>query len=168
VSKSHPKEVIDALYSGDLKILEQYVNEDNINLVDKDGYTLLSRAATATDLNMKIVRLLLRRGADVNVHLREGWTLLHCAADALQKDLAAVLLRAGCDPNAVDVVGQTPLSKVLFARNPKADLIEILLENGADPHVKNGFDESALELAARTDQMNLFPGHSPERPADPS
>jgi len=149
--------VIDALYSGDLKVLEQYVNEDNINLVDNDGYTLLSRAATAADLNMKIVRLLLKRGADVNIRLREGGTLLHFATHTLRKDLAAVLLRARCDPNAVDGVGQTPLSKVLFARNPKADLIELLLEHGADPDAKYGGEESARELATRTCQLDLFP-----------
>ena len=157
MNKSHPEAVIDALYSGDLKVLEQYVNEDNINLVDNDGYTLLSRAATATDLNMKIVRLLLKRGANVNVHLREGWTLLHYAAHTLRKDLAVALLRAGCDPNAVDVVGHTPLSKVLFARNPKADLIELLLEHGADPDEKDGGGESAKELATRTNQIDFFP-----------
>jgi ankyrin repeat protein len=157
VSKSHPEAVIDALYSGDLKVIERYVNEDNINLVDEDGYSLLSRAATATDLNMKIVRLLVKRGADVNIRLREGWTLLHSAAHLLRKDLAAVLLRAGCNPNAVDGVGQSALSKVLFAFNPKADLIELLLEHGADPCTKHGGGESAIELATRTGQLDLFP-----------
>ncbi len=155
--KSHPKAVIDALYSGDLKTIEQYVNEDNINWMDKDGYSLLSRAATATDVNMKIVRLLVKRGADVNIRLREGWTLLHSAAHLLQKDLAAVLLRAGCDPNAVDEAGQTALSKVLWACNPKKDLIEMLLEHGADPDAKHGRGESAIELAKRTGQIDLFP-----------
>jgi hypothetical protein len=53
MSKSHPKAIIDALYSGDLKQIEGYVNTDNINLVDEDGHTLLSRVATASDLNMK-------------------------------------------------------------------------------------------------------------------
>ena len=157
MNRSHPETVTDALYSGDLKALEQYVSEDNVNVVDEEGHTLLSRAATATDLNMKIVRLLLKRGANANIHLREGWSLLHYAAHTLRKELAVVLLRAGCDPNAVDGVGQTPLSKVLFARNTKADLIELLLEHGADPDAKDGGGESAKELATRTSQIDLFP-----------
>jgi ankyrin repeat protein len=154
--KSHPEAVIDALYSGDLKVIERYVNADNLNLVDGDGHTLLSLAATAGDVNMKVVRLLVKRGADVNIRLREGWTLLHSAAHHLRKDLAAVLLRAGCDPNAVDVTGQSALMKVLWAFNPKADLIRLLLEHGADPDAKHS-GESAIELATRTGQRDLFP-----------
>ena len=157
MSKSHPQAVIDAVISGDLKVLEQYLNKDNINLVDGRGYTLLSRAATATDLNMKVVRLLIRRGADVNVLIAEGWTLLHSAAHLLQKDLVAVLLNAGCDPNAVDSAGHTALTKVLLAFNLKKDLIEMLLEHGADPDAKHGSGGSAKELAAETGQMDLFP-----------
>lgn len=155
--KSHPEAVIDAIYSGDVKVIEKYVGPDNVNLVDKDGHSLLSRAATATDLNMKIIRLLIKRGADVNVRLREGWTLLHSAAHDLRKDLALALLRAGCDPNATNDAGETALTKVLFAFNPKADLVKILLEHGADPAMKQPGGESALELAARTRQSDLFP-----------
>jgi ankyrin repeat protein len=148
--------VIDAIYSGDLKVIEKYVSPDNVNLVDKDGHSLLSRAATATDLNMKIIRLLIKRGADVKVRLREGWTLLHSAAHDLRKDLAAALLRAGCDPNATNDAGETALSKVLFAFNPKAELVKMLLEHGADPDAKDGRGESAKELAARTGQIDLL------------
>jgi ankyrin repeat protein len=157
VSKTHPEAVIDAIYSGDYGVIERYVTKDNINLLDEDGHSLLSRAATATDLNMKIIKLLIKRGADVNIRLREGWTLLHFAAHLLRKNLAAELLRAGCDPNATNEAGETAFSKVLWAFNPKADLIELLLEHGADPDAKDGRGESAKELAARTGQIGLFP-----------
>jgi ankyrin repeat protein len=156
-SKSHPQAVWDALIAGDLKTIEHYINKDNINWVDKNGYSLLSRAAVAGDLNMKMVRLLVKHGADVNVRIAEGWTLLHSACHLLQKDLALVLLRAGCDPNAVDDVKHTPLVKVLRAFNPKKDIIEALLEHGADPEAKYG-GKSAIEIATRTGQIDLFSG----------
>jgi ankyrin repeat protein len=157
-SKSHPQAVIDALIEGDLKAIEQYVTKDNINLVDKYGYTLLSKAAVAGDLNLKMVRLLLKHGADVNVRIAEGWSLLHSACHLLQKDLALVLLRAGCDPNAVAAAGHTPLTKVLMALNRKKDLIKTLLEHGADPEAKHGGGESAIDIATRTGQIDLFAG----------
>lgn len=157
MSKGHPAKVIDALYAGDVRAVERYVDAGNINLVDADGYTLLGRAATATDLSMRMVRMLLKRGADVTVRLREGWTLLHFACHLLRKDLALALLRAGCDPNAVNEAGETALSKVLWAFNPKKDLIEALLEHGADPDAKHVFNESAIEIATRTGQISLFP-----------
>lgn len=156
MSVRHPDFIVDAIYSGALQLIEQYVNKDNVNLVNEDGDTLLSIAATAGDLNMKIVRLLIKRGADVNVRLREGWTLLHSAAHLLRKDLALALLRAGCDPNAIDDVGHTALTKVLYATNPKVDLVEALLRHGADPDVKQEGGETAMELAARTEQTDLF------------
>ena len=154
---SHPDSVIDAIYYGGVEIIEEYVNAENVNLVDEDGHSLLSRAATAGDLNMKIIRLLVKNGADVNIRLRDGWTLLHSAAHDLRKDLALALLRAGCDPNATNDAGETALSKVLWAFNPKAGLIEILLEHGADSTMKAVGGESALDLAARTGQTDLFP-----------
>lgn len=157
MKRSHPKKILDLLYLRDLRILEQYISPETINMVDEDGYTLLWIAATALDLNINIVRLLLKHGADPNVRIREGWTLLHFAADQLQKELAAQLLRAGCDPNAINDAGETPLSKVLFAFNPKKDLINLLLEHGADPDAKHGGGESAREIAIRTGQLDLFP-----------
>jgi ankyrin repeat protein len=155
--KSHPKAVIDALYADDIKFLEKYITPDNVNLVDRHGDSLLSLAATRGDVNMAIVRLLIRRGADIKIRLREGWTLLHSAAHLLQKSLAFELLRAGCDPNAMDDVGHTPLTRALWAFDPKADMIELLLEHGADPHLKLKGGESVLEIAARTGQLHLFP-----------
>jgi ankyrin repeat protein len=157
VSKAHPKAVIDALYSGDLKVIERYINKENINWVDENGDSLLSMAVSGEGSNMNIIRLLIKQGAEVNFRLRDGGTLLHFAAHLLRKDLAAVLLRAGCNPNATDDAGQAARAKVLFAFNPKADMIALLLEHGADPTMKQAGSESALELAARTGQNALFP-----------
>jgi hypothetical protein len=58
----------------------------------------------------------------------------------------AVSSASGQFRNAVDDVGHTALVKVLWAHNPKKDLIEILLEHGADPEAKHG-GESAIEIA---------------------
>lgn len=158
MSTGHPEKVIDALYAGNVQAVERYVDADNINLLDADGCTLLVRAVTATDPNMRMVRMLLKRGADASVRLREGTTLLHVAARALRKDLALALLRAGCDPNATNDHGQTALTFVLLAFDPRAELVELLLNHGADPGIRDGFGESAAELAARTGRQGLLPG----------
>lgn len=152
----HPQAIIDALYKGDVRAIQRYVTKENINWMSDAGDSLLSLAATAGDLNMKVVRLLIKRGADANVRLREGDTLLHFAAHLLRKDLVAELLRAGCDPNALNEAGQSVLAKVLLAFNPKVDLVEMLLKHGADPANNQLSGESAIELAARTGQSELF------------
>jgi ankyrin repeat protein len=161
MNPSDPRRVIKALYTNVRKTIEKYLDQNNVNAVDAEGYSLLNWVITGMvpglDLNTHIVRLLIQRGADVNIRLREGGTLLHFVVHLLQKDLALELLRAGCDPNAMDDVGHTPLTRALWAFDPKADMIELLLEHGADPHLKLKGGESVLEIAARTGQLHLFP-----------
>jgi len=158
VSARHPEKVIDALYAGDVRAVERYLDAGgDLNLVDANGDTLLGLAATAGDLSMRMVRMLLKRGADATVRLREGGTLLHFAVRTLRKDLALALLRAGCDPNAADDHGERALRLVVLAFDPRAELVEALLEHGADPHAKGWGGESAVELAARMGRQGLFP-----------
>ena len=60
-----------------------------------------------------------------------GATLLHLAAELGQVDLAAALLRAGADPNALNVDGEPPLMQLSCSRG--VELAELLIRNGADP-----------------------------------
>jgi uncharacterized protein len=154
--KAHPKAIVDAIFSGDYNEVEKYVNEDNVNMVDKHGDSLLSLAVTATYINMNIIRLLIKRGADVNIRLGENWSLLHSAANSLQKELILVLLKAGCDPNATNDAGQTPLTTALCAPDPKDTVIKFLLEHGADPNRKEKSSASALEIASKAGRLDLL------------
>ena len=79
------------------------------------------------------VRLLLRRGADVNAHNRSGLTPLHLVAAAGARDLMRTLIDHGADVNAADTHGQTPLH---MARDAAA--LEVLLDAGADVTVTYG------------------------------
>jgi ankyrin repeat protein len=157
MKEPNPQAVIKALYTRVRKTLEKYTRQHDINYIDSHGDSLLTWAITGMDLNMYVIRLLIRWGADINIRLREGVTLLHYAAHSLHKDLVIELLQAGCNSNAVNDFGHTPLIEVLWTYNPKANLIELLLRHGADPHLKPKGGESALEIAKRTGQLSLFP-----------
>jgi ankyrin repeat protein len=155
--KEHPKAIIQAIYAGDYSKVESYVTKENVNWRDKYGDTLLVIAATDPEVKMRIVTLLIKRGADVNIRVRGNYTLLHCAAHLLNKDLVRELLIAGCDPNSKTDAGETPLYKTLWAHDPKKDIIKLLLEHGADLNLPTVGDETAVSVAARTGQMNLLP-----------
>jgi ankyrin repeat protein len=81
----------------------------NVNVPDKDGATPLFRVAS-----VKIARLLIERGANVNAADREGLTPLHIAvSEGPGIELAKLLVLRGADVNARNHEGHTPLDLLL-------------------------------------------------------
>ncbi|KUO85524.1 MAG: hypothetical protein AT711_06515, partial [Thermoproteus sp. CIS_19] len=73
------------------------------NLRDEEGLTPLHRALMHNNpYSAEVVDLLLSRGADPNVRGRDGNTPLHLAAEFNRVQAAALLLKHGADPNAVN------------------------------------------------------------------
>jgi ankyrin repeat protein len=62
-------------------------------------------------------RLLVQRGADVNLPDAAGWTPLHLAAHEGNVEMVRDLLEAGADPHAARGDGQTPLGVALAEGN---------------------------------------------------
>jgi ankyrin repeat protein len=149
------------------------------NLSDGEGQTALLAAA---ETSPESVRLLLSSGADVNHRDHFGVSALTIAEASGSSDVLELLRAAGAttgpedrlhaairegDPESVrrllaegaDVNGldtdrfETPLMTAL--RHRRLEILEILLEAGADPAVEaTGWDnagESALVVAARED-----------------
>jgi ankyrin repeat protein len=80
----------------------------------------------------------------------DGVTLLHAAIDRCREDVARLLVNAGAAVNRQDRWGNTPLWRAIYHAPGAASIIELLLERGADPTVKNNHDTSPIELAHRT------------------
>jgi 26S proteasome non-ATPase regulatory subunit 10 len=57
----------------------------------------------------RIARLILERGAKVNVRNDEGRTALHWAAEEGQEEVVGILVEFGGDINARNMFGFTPL-----------------------------------------------------------
>lgn len=89
------------------------------------------------------IRALLAAGARLEVRDGAGRTALHYAET--DEEVAALLLRAGADPDAFDIDGRTPLMEACAYGERR--LAELLLDAGASPAMRDGAGESALSMA---------------------
>jgi ankyrin repeat protein len=77
----------------------------------------------------------------------DGKTALHHAIDLAATDAVRVLIDGGADVNALDRWDNSPLWRAVYQTPGTTDIIELLLQNGADPTVKNRHGVSPIDLA---------------------
>jgi ankyrin repeat protein len=96
--------------------------------------------------DLAILRLLLERGANVDIPNRNGrLTALHTAAEQPDAAPLELLLEQGANPNIRDGFGKTPLHYAAVNRKPNAvEIVRRLMEAGADPTLTRLDSKSAL------------------------
>ncbi|MCA1596931.1 MAG: ankyrin repeat domain-containing protein, partial [Chloroflexi bacterium] len=125
----------------------------DVNASDADGMTALMFAALRGET--AAARLLLNAGAKVNVADSQGMTPLMYAAESGYPQCAALLISRHSAVNLKDHSGSTALHLAAqYSSDPR--VISLLLNAGADPHLKNAKGQTASEIAlARKTQMKL-------------
>jgi uncharacterized protein len=96
--------------------------------------------------NVSVVRMLLVNGANANMRDGVGHTALDAALLRGHVRVASLLLANGCNANGILDNGMRYLH--LCAILDRGELLQVLLENGADPKVKDAERKVALELAS--------------------
>jgi ankyrin repeat protein len=137
-----------------------------INEAAPDGVTPL--IAAVVKFHEDVAIHLINSGADVKAD-KAGYTALHAAALTDQIDVARALLAHHADPNApltmakrlqavfvpynpelqtgrLDQVGATPF--LMAAKSVDTAMMQLLIENGADPKLKTESETTAMMLAA--------------------
>ncbi len=94
--------------------------------------------------HLEIAQALIAKGADVN---KPGWAPLHYAATSAQLAIMSLLLDHHAYIDAESPNGTTPLMMAAFYGNASA--VKLLLEEGADPLLKNQQGLSAIDFAQR-------------------
>ena len=81
--------------------------------------------------NTELVDLLISKyKADVNPKSEIGYSILHVAADFnASKEITALLLAAGSDPNVIDKNGQAPYELALAMRKPEIAKLLVIVTN---------------------------------------
>ena len=120
-------------------------------------------AVLAEDADPGIVKLLIERGADVNVADHEKWTALHFAGRDHKAPIVGVLLEAGAKADPVDSFGDTPLWRAV-TKNADIAIVKALVEHGADPYKRNNHDVAPIDMArtvGRDDIVALLEARAP-------
>jgi len=112
-----------------------------------DGDTALMRVSHYTTKAVKsFIEMLIKYGADITSKNNMGETALHQAAKRGRLEAATVLLENSAEIDARDNYHRTPL--MMAAANCRnAEVIDLLVEKGADLTLKERTGKTALELA---------------------
>lgn len=119
-----------------------------VDAVNPGGETALMLASLHGELD--VVKLLVRRGAQVN---RTGWTPLHYAALAGHQAVVEWLLENHAYIDAASPNGTTPL--MMAAREKRTSIAQYLVEQGADPSLRNQAGFGAPEYFQRAGEPEL-------------
>lgn len=133
--------------------LNREVMIDHADTISVGGKAKLVRVVESfSTTKLKIMKLLISRGIDINVRLVDGATTLHTAALVGDIETVRILLDAGADPNAVDDCNRKPLW--FAARNNRVNIVKSLLEmtTNINDQVYNG--HTCLTSAARWGHTN--------------
>lgn len=120
-------------------------------------------AMAAENGQFELMKLLVEKGADVNVKNSLGYTPLHECAGSVAKlpdlELPRLLLKHGADPNARGgEFGSTPLH--CLALDPQEtergmELAELLIRSGADLNAKDVDGDTPLKAARVTGHRKM-------------
>ncbi|HUP90270.1 MAG TPA: ankyrin repeat domain-containing protein [Longimicrobiales bacterium] len=147
---------ISAVRSGDAKSIEALIasNPNLVNAKDATGTTALHHAAGFGALD--VMKVLLDKGAAVNVKNRRASTPLHWAIHDAAK--VALLVSRGAAVNAKTIEGRTPVYQASVLANGH-DVLRLLLDKGADPKLTTLVGQSPLMVASvrgDTEAMRLL------------
>ena len=115
---------------------------DATNMADE---TALMLAANANDLAS--ANLLIEAGASVN---RPNWTPLHYASSKGHTAMMRLLIENDAYVDAESPNGTTTLMMAAYYSSPNA--VKLMLEEGADPLLKNQDGQTALDMALVKDK----------------
>ena len=125
----------------------------DIDSRDTEGNTPLMYAA-AFD-KQRAFQVLIENGADPSLKGYRGFSLLHCAAQGGNPSIINKLLSLGLDIDSrSDLFYRTPLMHA--AADGKQSAFEMLIQNGADPSLKDHSHQNLLHFAAQGGDITII------------
>ena len=119
------------------------IRNTNIDEPDNAGRTKLMYAAN--EGRIKDVKLLIEKGADVNLGQTNGETALMEAAERGYTDICKLLIENGAEINAVSIFEDTALMKAVEGK--QTETVKYLLSVFANPLIKECGGKTAYNIA---------------------
>ncbi|MFC1781263.1 ankyrin repeat domain-containing protein [Planctomycetota bacterium] len=152
---------VSPLYIAELKDYEEIAN-----LLRKNGAEDISPTLYGAFENGDIeqIKLLISQGADINVKINRGQTLLHMASERGDKEIAELLIENGADINAKNNAGGSSLHSAVMSGHK--NIVELFIEAGADVNIISNSGDTPLDIAQGRGQneiVELLLSHSAGR-----
>lgn len=107
----------------------------------------LTPLLAASEISFDMVKLLVARGAQVNVHDRDGMTPLMRAIVLRDLRMVKLLLDAGAQINTTDHRGHTAFTHAILRSD--ADILKLLIARGAETDVVTAMGTTPWSIAQR-------------------
>ena len=146
--------IFEAVKNGNLDAVKNILSQDAslANSPDENGNCPVSLALSGA--NTELVRLLIQKGADVNLKNNYGFTPLHIAADKNQIEIGKILIEAGADLNAVSRYQTTPIFNAIEKGN--IGFVELLIQKGADINFQSPIFGCPIHRAVYRDNTDIL------------
>lgn len=100
--------------------------------------------------DLRLVKIMLAAGTDLDRYTRFGGVGIHPAAEKGYVDLVRELLKTDINVNHTNWVGWTPLLEAIVLRDggpAQQEIVKMLLDGGASPHMTDKYGKTPLQLA---------------------
>ncbi len=124
---------------------QSHLPRNFLNLQDDGGWTPLVWACE--NKHEPVIRYLLERGANPLITDVEGNITLHWAALSGSRTTCEMLLNAGCEVNATNTIGETPIHIAL--RQDHYECTLLFLMRGARLDIKNNKQQTPVDCMAK-------------------
>ncbi|GAP83288.1 putative ankyrin repeat domain-containing protein 29-like [Rosellinia necatrix] len=143
--------------SGNSEAVVEYFlrNRVDLSIVDADPRDISRRlySAAAIGGHTAIIKLLLEKGADIDLSHRYSGTPLCIAAENGHVAVVKLLLKRGARIDLGDKFGDTPL--YVAAKNGHAAVVKLLLKKGARINLGDKYGNTPLYIAAKNGQAAI-------------
>ncbi|KAI8796893.1 ankyrin-3 [Biomphalaria glabrata] len=130
------------------------LGKEEVNTLDDSGFSPLMVSLKGKNVNMEIISMLLKAGADVNAGSPvDNLTPLFLACKAGCLQAVKLLVKEGADVNSQTTSKLTPL---MWASQYPTGITEFLIDNKANVNFKNNNGETALMFSLRQWNKTCF------------
>ena len=142
------EKIVESNFNNDLQLLRKIFLENKLADIKKitslDKWNYLHRILCYSEPKVELIQFYIDNGVDVNAQDIYGMTPLHYALRSKNAEAAIALLKAGANPNLPNQDGLIPLSMIGYIPE-RLDVLELMLQKGANVHYLVNEDETILE-----------------------